>query len=265
MTVREKHSLALFLDTAEDYLRDGYRLDRGEYFFSGDPLPLQARPSQDRPAAEARGIGLEEPAVSEKPEDSLERIVLELAGCGACSLGKTRNKVVPGEGSPRPLALVIGEGPGADEDASGRPFVGRAGQLLDTILSKIGLFRDRNCFIANVVKCHPPGNRDPLDEEIAACALFLSRQIGLLKPKAILCVGRVAARTLLNRDEGIGKLRGRFYDYRGTPLLATYHPSALLRDEALKRPVWEDMKLFRVKLAELDSVYAAELSTETSR
>jgi DNA polymerase len=173
---------------------------------------------------------------------------------------------VPGEGVPHPLVLVVGEGPGADEDAAGRPFVGKAGQLLDRILSGIGLSRDKNCFIANVVKCRPPGNRDPLPAEIAACLPFLERQIDLLKPLAILAVGRVPANTLLNDDRGIGKLRGCFTEYRSRkaggpaiPLLATYHPSALLRDEALKRPVWEDVKLLMGKLEGLDPAYAEEI------
>jgi DNA polymerase len=160
--------------------------------------------------------------------------------------------------------LVIGEGPGAEEDATGRPFVGKAGKLLDDMLAsrgQIGLYRDKNCFIANVVKCRPPENRDPLPEEIAACAPFLARQIALLKPRIILAAGRISAQTLLRAEEGIGKLRGRFYDYGGIPLLPTYHPSALLRNEDLKRPAWEDLKTLRSKLSELDSGFAASLKT----
>jgi DNA polymerase len=156
--------------------------------------------------------------------------------------------------------MVIGEGPGADEDAAGRPFVGRAGKLLDDMLAsrgQIGLYRDKNCFIANVVKCRPPENRDPLPEETAACAPFLARQIALLKPLLILAVGRISAQTLLKTGEGIGKLRGRFYDYEGVPLLPTYHPSALLRSPELKRPVWEDLKKLRTKLTELYPGFAA--------
>jgi DNA polymerase len=126
------------------------------------------------------------------------------------------------------------------------------------MLGAINLFRDRNCFIANTVKCRPPNNRDPLPEETAACAPFLERQIDVLKPLAILCVGRVAAQTLLKSPEGIGRLRGRFTSYRGIPLLPTYHPSALLRDKNLKRPAWEDLKLLREKLAVLDAEYGDE-------
>jgi DNA polymerase len=127
---------------------------------------------------------------------------------------------------------------------------------------KIGLYRDKNCYIANVVKCRPPGNRNPLPEEIAACAPFLEAQIGLLKPRVILCAGAVAARALLNTGEGITRLRGRFFGYRVAdggviPLLPTFHPSALLRDDALRAPVWEDLKTLRAKLIENDGGYAA--------
>jgi DNA polymerase len=149
--------------------------------------------------------------------------------------------------------MVIGEGPGADEDATGRPFVGRAGQLLDRMLASVGLFRDKNCFIANVVKCRPPGNRNPFPEEMLACAPFLSRQIGALRPALIFCVGKVAANRLLNNYEiePMGKLRSRFFSYGDIPLIATYHPSAVLRDSSLRKPVWDDLKLLSARLAEL--------------
>jgi DNA polymerase len=145
--------------------------------------------------------------------------------------------------------MIIGEGPGAEEDSSGLPFVGPAGKLLDKMLSSIALSRESNCFIANVVKCRPPLNRDPQDDERAACMGYLRRQIALLRPQAILCVGRVAASALLETGEGVGRLRGRWRELEGVPLLVTYHPSALLRDEALKRPAWEDLKLFRGRLS----------------
>jgi DNA polymerase len=167
--------------------------------------------------------------------------------------------------------LVIGEGPGADEDRLGRPFVGNAGQLLDRMLGSVGLSREKNCFIANTVKCRPPGNRDPLPEEIAPCSRFLARQIRLLNPKLILCVGRVSAQALLKTNASIGSLRGSFTPYQvddtqetggfTIPLLATYHPSALLRDESYKRPAWEDLKLLKQRLMELDAGYARETGT----
>ena len=164
--------------------------------------------------------------------------------------------------------MVIGEGPGADEDAAGRPFVGKAGQLLDKMLASIGLFRNKNCYIANMIKCRPPENRDPAPEEIAACFPFLQKQIALLKPRIILCVGRVAAQNLLKTSQGINSLRGKLalYPLPGSngetaessiPVLCTFHPSAILRDESLKRPAWEDLKLLKSQLAAMDNDYAS--------
>jgi DNA polymerase len=141
--------------------------------------------------------------------------------------------------------MVIGEGPGSEEDKSGMPFVGPAGQLLDKMLMAIGLSRETNCFIGNIVKCRPPMNRDPAPDEQSSCMPYLDRQIEILKPKAFLAVGRIPAQALLGVKDGIGKLRGRRYEYKGIPLVATYHPSALLRDENYKRPAWEDLKLLR--------------------
>ncbi len=171
-----------------------------------------------------------------------------IAQCTRCPLSKSRKNTVPGEGSIEPLVMVIGEGPGADEDESGRPFVGKAGQLLDKMLIAIDLSRNTNTFIANIVKCRPPQNRDPMFEEAQACRSFLDLQIQILKPKMILSIGRVSAQNLLGSKEPIGALRGKFFTYKGIPLMPTYHPSALLRDERLKRPAWEDLKLFKTRL-----------------
>jgi DNA polymerase len=169
-----------------------------------------------------------------------------------------------------PLVLVVGEAPGAEEDASGRPFVGPAGCLLDDMLAAIGLSRLRNCFIANVVKCRPPNNRLPTQDETAACLPFLCRQIAALRPRVILAAGRVAAHNLLGIEETMGRLRGTLYPYRlppafaggapstEIPLIATYHPSALLRDPGLKRPAFDDLKFLMAHLASLDPVYRAE-------
>ncbi|MDR2630667.1 MAG: uracil-DNA glycosylase [Spirochaetaceae bacterium] len=258
MTAEEKKKLAFLLDITGDHLRDGYKRPRGEYRFSDDPAPPLSG-EQD------------EPFLSGFPEeaDSIETVAGQIRHCTACPLHARRKQAVPGEGVSRPLALVVGEGPGAEEDFSGRPFVGEAGKLLDKMLAAIGLYRDKNCFIANVVKCRPPNNREPLPEEAAACAPFLARQIAILKPRLILAAGRTAAQNLLATGESLGSLRGRFSEYPGTggspipgqssiPLLPTYHPSALLRDDAKKRPAWEDLKMLRTKLAELDAAYAKE-------
>ena len=191
---------------------------------------------------------------------SMQDIYAAVAQCSACVLGQTRTHPVAGEG-PEELSrftnsvevMVIGEGPGADEDRQGRPFVGRAGQLLDKMLEAIQLSRKTNCYITNVVKCRPPHNRDPAPEERSCCAVFLDAQIRLIRPKMILVMGRIAAQHLLQTSDGIGKLRGRFFDYQGIPLMPTYHPSALLRDESLKRPAWEDLKRFRARLHEIQA------------
>jgi DNA polymerase len=235
MTAEEKTSLAYFLDLAAAASKSGYQGEEAEYQFTDDEEISNKNPH------------------SPLPDDSLEKIATDVRSCTLCRLCQTRTNAVPGEGVSRPLVMVIGEGPGADEDASGRPFVGRAGQLLDKMLASIGLSRENNCFIANVIKCRPPSNRDPQPDETAACASFLARQIQLLQPRYILCAGRIAGQTLLNSSEPIGKLRGKFINFqaedREIPFLATYHPSALLRNEDLKRPAWEDLKLLRSALS----------------
>jgi len=232
MTADEKTALDEFLRLASGLARGGYARARAGHAFADDP----------EPAAACVGDGA----------DSLERVAGDARACAACRLAQGRKNAVPGEGSGSPDVMVIGEGPGADEDESGRPFVGRAGQLLDRMLASIGLSRARNCFIANVVKCRPPGNRDPAPDEAAACRALLERQIGLLRPRLILCAGRVAAQALLGSGEGIGKLRGKIFEAdiggAGVRIAATYHPSALLRSEELKRPAWEDLKMLRAAL-----------------
>lgn len=187
---------------------------------------------------------------------TIQSIAPKVLSCTRCGLCKTRHNAVPGEGVIQPLVLVVGEGPGADEDATGKPFVGRAGQLLDKMLASISLDRHKNCFIANVVKCRPPQNRDPEPQEADACRSFLEAQIAVLKPAMILAVGRIASQNLLKTETGIGRLRNNFYTVQDIPTLCTYHPSALLRNEDLKRPAWEDLKLFRSKLESLVPNYA---------
>lgn len=180
--------------------------------------------------------------------NTLDNIIKKIGQCTRCPLCKSRTNVVPGIGVSNPLVMIIGEAPGAEEDQQGLPFVGAAGQLLDKMLNAIQLDRNQNCYIANILKCRPPMNRDPLPEEADSCRSFLDAQIQVLKPKMILTMGRIATQNLLKTSEGINKLRGKFYDYKGIPVLPTYHPSALLRDAALKAPAWEDLKAFRTKL-----------------
>ncbi|MBR1640659.1 MAG: uracil-DNA glycosylase [Treponema sp.] len=183
---------------------------------------------------------------------TLEDVNAKIMRCTRCQLARTRNNVVPGQGVEQPLVLVIGEGPGADEDARGLPFVGKAGILLDKMLAAIRLDRKTNCYIANIVKCRPPENRNPLPEEQDACFSFLEAQIHILKPKIILCMGKIAAEKMLNQQIPITQYHGHFFEYQGIPLMPTYHPSALLRNEQLKRPAWEDLKGFRRKLDEIE-------------
>ena len=143
--------------------------------------------------------------------------------------------------------MFIGEGPGAEEDRQGLPFVGRAGELLTRIIEAIGMTRDE-VYIANIVKCRPPGNRDPQPDEVAACRSYLERQIALVRPRLLVALGRIAAQTLLGNDLPIGRMRGQWFEVLGVPLMVTYHPAALLRNPALKRPTWEDMQLVRDRL-----------------
>jgi DNA polymerase len=219
---------------------------------SGNSAPLMEESSV------GNGTPLPAESAVENTMAELEEVAACVRECTLCGLCATRIKAVPGEGAQRPLALVVGEGPGADEDSSGRPFVGAAGRLLDQMLLSIGLDRNRNCFIANVIKCRPPGNRDPLPEETAACLPFFERQLAALRPPVILTVGKVPVKTLLGTDEGITRLRGNWKSYRGIPLLPTFHPSYLLRDESQKKFAWEDLKALCRRLAGIDPGYAAE-------
>jgi DNA polymerase len=175
---------------------------------------------------------------------TLEALAAHIAACQRCALHATAKHPVPGEGHPQADVMCVGEAPGANEDEQGRPFVGEAGQLLTKILGAIQLSRD-DVFICNVLKHRPPGNRDPLPDEVLACHPYLLRQIELVRPKVILALGRFAAQTLLQTTTAIGALRGKIHRYHGVPLIVTYHPAALLRNEAWKRPTWEDVKLAR--------------------
>ena len=165
----------------------------------------------------------------------------EISGCMKCDLGSTRKNIVFGDGNSEAGILIVGEGPGATEDETGKPFVGRSGKLLDKILASVDLNREK-LFIANIVKCRPPNNRNPSPSESEICSRYLQQQIEIMNPGIIVALGASAARTLLNTRTGIGLLRGEFHSYMDIPVLVTYHPAALLRSPALKRPVWEDMK-----------------------
>ena len=184
---------------------------------------------------------------------SLDELNAKILRCTRCGLARTRNNVVPGMGVEQPDVLVIGEGPGHDEDMQGLPFVGKAGFLLDKMLAAIGLDRKTNCYIANIVKCRPPENRNPMPDEQAACYSFLEAQIHILKPKMILCMGKIAIEKITGQNISINAQHGEFFDYKGIPVMPTYHPSALLRNEELKRPAWEDLKKFKRRLDEIQT------------
>lgn len=172
---------------------------------------------------------------------SLEKIREEMGECRRCPLWHVRTNLVFGEGNPNADVVFVGEAPGADEDLQGRPFVGKAGQLLTRIITAMGLTR-KDVYICNILKCRPPGNRDPRPDEIAQCEPFLIQQIHAIKPKVICALGTFAARTLLKTDAPITVLRGRFHSYQGIPLMPTYHPAYLLRNPSAKKQVWEDVQ-----------------------
>lgn len=164
-----------------------------------------------------------------------------ILACQACVLHRQRKQAVPGVGDENAEWLFVGEGPGAEEDARGEPFVGQAGKLLDNMLAAIELRRGENVYIANVVKCRPPGNRNPEPAEAGACEPFLTRQVALIRPRLIVALGKVAAQNLLGNEATIASMRGRLHDYRGTPLIVTYHPAYLLRNLTDKARAWEDL------------------------
>jgi DNA polymerase len=178
---------------------------------------------------------------------TLEEVRNELGECTRCPLHTGRQHIVFGEGNPRARLVFVGEAPGADEDREGRPFVGRAGQLLTRIIEAIGMRREE-VYICNVLKCRPPGNRTPLPKEMEACGPFLEKQLEVIRPEIICALGSVAARALLKTEAPMAVLRGRFHDYRGIPCLTTYHPAYLLRNPAAKKQVWQDMKLIMERL-----------------
>jgi len=176
--------------------------------------------------------------------NTLDEIAERIRTTHCCGLCAGRTNAVPGEGNPRARMVLVGEGPGATEDATGRPFVGQAGKLLEGILEAIEVPRD-SVYITNIVKCRPPQNRKPLPDEIAACIPYLHRQLELIRPKVILAMGGTAGEALLGVRKGLGELRGKVHTYNGTPLIVTYHPAALLRNPNWKKPTWDDVRIAR--------------------
>ena len=185
---------------------------------------------------------------AEQNKANLDSLKKEVRACRRCELSETRKNVVFGSGNPKASLMFVGEAPGMDEDLQGLPFVGRAGKLLTKIIESIGLKRE-GVYIANILKCRPPQNRNPLPAEIVTCEGFLIKQIELIKPKVICALGKFAAQTLLRSAEPISRIRGKFYDYHGAKLISTFHPAYLLRNPNEKRVVWEDMKKIRKEIS----------------
>ena len=220
------------------------------------PKPI-ARPLPAKPAAAApvpriapvvqpSGPSLFE-SVDKIKDDTLAKIREDIGDCTRCKLHKGRNKIVFGDGSPKAELVFIGEGPGADEDYQGLPFVGRAGKLLTQMIEAMGLQR-KDVYICNVVKCRPPENRAPEPDEVATCSPYLLRQIDVIQPKVIVCLGAVAAKTLLETTRGISQFRGEWLEWRGHKLIATYHPAYLLRNPNAKGEVWKDLQKVMAEL-----------------
>jgi DNA polymerase len=235
-----------FLAEIHRYLRqqrelygDGFYLDRLE-------LPVE-RPVMDLQTAETEPMFESMPSCGSEPwleSNSLEEMYSMVCKCVKCPLGLTRKKFVFGVGDPGADVVLIGEAPGADEDAQGEPFVGRAGQLLNKILASIG-FKREEVYICNILKCRPPNNRDPLPSETEQCEPYLHHQLRLLQPKIILALGRIAGQTLLRTNATLGSLRSSVHSYQDIPMMVTYHPAALLRNPQWKVPTWEDVQKFR--------------------
>ena len=240
------------LEDVTDYLR--YRREEGDVSIELAPTVISRLQAacENAKAAEPRPIGRRNSTMTNHKESHpggvttanvkapLAEITKEIAGCKMCNLHKTRTLTVPGQGNPSPDIMFIGEAPGADEDAQGLAFVGRAGKLLTRMLEKLGLSRDE-VFIANILKCRPPNNRKPQPDEIAVCRPYLERQIKTLKPKVIVALGATAVCGLTGDETPISKIRGVWKTYQETPLMPTFHPSYLLRNPKARWDVWADM------------------------
>lgn len=211
------------------------------------------------PVWRARGVTADAPELGEAGAMDWSGLKAAVAGCTACELHKSRTRTVFGVGDENADWLFIGEAPGAEEDAQGEPFVGQAGKLLDNMLKSIGLKRGDNVYITNVVKSHPPDNRNPLPDEIAACMPYLRRQIELIQPKLIVTLGKIASEALLGNKATVASLRGKVHAYQGIPLIVTYHPAYLLRTLQDKARAWEDLCLAKQTMQDLCSKDSATM------
>lgn len=238
VTDRELHAVVTELRSFFEGLRDG-----GVVEVTVAPRTADLPPC---PPGVVAAVGGDVPCRPER----LDEVRADLGDCQRCPLCRGRRKIVFGVGNPAAAVVFVGEAPGREEDEIGEPFVGEAGRLLDRILFAMGLERSQ-VYICNVIKCRPPGNRDPAPEEIAACEPFLKRQLAAIRPQLIVTLGRFATQTLLRDETPISRLRGSWREYEGIPLLPTFHPAYLLRNPAEKREVWEDMKQVMQRLVTL--------------
>lgn len=258
------------ISSTEEHLKNLNRFYKDKMYIDNSPLELepeniqpenpvpvkrtstrQIKPAEKKSVAEVDIFG----NVNIKREDwefaeTLDELNEMIKHCKKCDLYKTRTNFVFGVGNPKADIVVIGEAPGADEDAQGEPFVGRAGQLLNKILEATG-FKREDVFICNILKSRPPGNRNPAPDEVAACKPYLDKQLQLVNPKLVLLLGKVAAESLLRTKEPLNKLRGRTHDYRGYKVRITFHPAALLRNPNWKKDTWDDMKAFKAMYEEI--------------
>ncbi len=240
------------------FFRQREELGAGDLFLDGltrnEALALVAHRTGDAvPAGSTQASSSTEAEVAPPPTpDTLDLSALgydvlrqAAMGCQRCRLARERSHVVFSDGNPTARLMVVGEAPGANEDRTGLPFVGQAGKLLDLMLASIDLSRRDSVYICNVLKCRPPGNRDPMPDEIELCSPYLKRQIELVAPEVILAVGTFSAKLLTGVTKPLGRLRGEIYSYEGVPLIVTYHPAALLRNRGWTRPAWDDLQLLR--------------------
>lgn len=211
------------------------------------PAPASAAPPAKPAAPSPKPSTIRHQPPTQSGPDTLASIAAEIAACELCPLAATRQHVVPGQGALKPEIMFIGEGPGADEDEQGLAFVGRAGQLLTKMINAMGYSREQ-VFIGNIVKCRPPGNRVPTPVEMEGCIPYLKRQIAVIRPKLIVCLGATAARGLVNETMPIGKARGSWREFEGIPVMLTFHPAYLLRDPRQKAPCWSDLKAVLARL-----------------
>lgn len=236
--------LMTVMGTGEDAAEDDRKVPSGsDLRREGNPAPATA--DQDAPDHLPHPFAPYQDLNVATRQERLDALSAAVRQCTRCSLAMGRTMSVTGEGVLDPLVMFVGEGPGGDEDRSGRPFVGAAGQYLDRWLSAIGLSRETNAYITNIVKCRPPNNRDPQPEESDACAPWLMEQIALVRPRMIVTLGRISTRILTGTTQGITRIHGTFYSWRSIPLVPTFHPSAVLRRDEWRRPVWEDLKTIR--------------------